>query len=156
MTTTKAPLLVLAIGNPSRGDDALGPLFAERAGLLLRGAIARGEVELLTDFQLQIEHALDLEGRARVVFVDASVGAVAPFELARIMPKHDTGRMTHAMSPEAVLGTYRELYGEPPPSWLLAIRGERFELGHPISERAHANLEAALTAFSRELPLSFT
>ena len=25
-----APLLVLAVGNPSRGDDALGPLLLER------------------------------------------------------------------------------------------------------------------------------
>jgi hypothetical protein len=67
------PLLVLAIGNPSRGDDALGPLFASARGELARRRDRRGQVELLTDFQLQIEHALDLVGRARVVFVDASV-----------------------------------------------------------------------------------
>jgi hypothetical protein len=29
-----APLLVIGIGNPSRGDDALGPLFIERAEIL--------------------------------------------------------------------------------------------------------------------------
>jgi Ni,Fe-hydrogenase maturation factor len=28
--TAIAPLLVLAVGNPSRGDDALGPALAER------------------------------------------------------------------------------------------------------------------------------
>jgi hydrogenase maturation protease len=66
-----APLLVIGIGNPSRGDDALGPLFIERVEILLADELARGQIELLTDFQLQLEHALDLAGRARVVFVDA-------------------------------------------------------------------------------------
>ncbi|MBL8482901.1 MAG: Ni/Fe hydrogenase, partial [Rhodocyclaceae bacterium] len=44
---------MFAWGNPGRGDDALGPLFAERIEALdLPG------VECLTDFQLQVEHAL--------------------------------------------------------------------------------------------------
>ena len=73
MRLSPAPLLVLGVGNPSRGDDALGPLFIERAAEALKERVAAGELELLTDFQLQIEHALDLEGRRRVVFVDASL-----------------------------------------------------------------------------------
>ena len=53
-----APRLVIGIGNPSRGDDAIGPLAVERLE-----ALALPGVELLTDFQLQVEHALDLIGR---------------------------------------------------------------------------------------------
>lgn len=143
----RAPVLVLGVGNPSRGDDALGPAFLERAGDALRGEIARGDIELLTDFQLQIEHALDLEGRRRVVFVDASVRARPPFEYTRVGPRRDASFSTHAMSPEAVLETHRETLGEPPESWVLAIRGERFELGDPLSEPAQANLDAALAFF---------
>lgn len=145
-----APLLVLGVGNPSRGDDALGPMFVERASEALRGEIASGAVELVTDFQLQIEHALDLEGRTRVVFVDASVSASPPFELSRIEPRRDASCSTHAMSPEAVLETYRGVVGEPPESWVLAIRGQRFELGEALSEEARGHLEAALAFFVAE------
>jgi hydrogenase maturation protease len=144
---TVAPLLVLAIGNPSRGDDALGPCFAERAGVALADQIAAGQLEVLTDFQLQIEHALDLAGRRRVVFVDASVAAAAPFELTRVEPRREPGVTTHAMSPAGVLDTHRAVVGEPPEAWVLAIRGERFELGEPLSTEAGAHLEAALAHF---------
>lgn len=143
----RAPLVVLGIGNPSRGDDALGPTFIERAEVLLAPHLARGEVELLTDFQLQIEHALDLEGRQRVVFVDASVRAAAPFDYARVVPAENTSFTTHALPPAAVLATYRQTVGEPPEAWVLAIRGERFELGEPLSASATAHLEAALAFF---------
>lgn len=146
----RAPLLVLGIGNPSRGDDAIGPSFIERASLALAAEIARGEIELLTDFQLQIEHALDLEGRQRVVFVDASVRAAPPFELSRLTAKRDASISTHAMSPAAVLETFRAVVGEPPEAWVLAIRGERFELGEPLSAQAEAHLDAALDSFVAE------
>jgi len=134
------PLLVFGWGNPSRGDDALGPLFVERieAGKL-------PGVECLTDFQLQVEHALDLHGRQRVLFVDASLEAAAPFVAARIAPAKDASFTTHAMTPQAVLQVYRDLEDEdPPPCWLLAIRGERFELGEAPGAEARQNLEAAL------------
>jgi hydrogenase maturation protease len=147
----RAPLLVFGIGNPSRGDDALGSLFVERASEALAREVSSGAIELLTDFQLQIEHALDLTGRARVVFVDASVRAAPPFEYARVAPQRAASFTTHAMSPEAVLETHRKVIGEPPESWVLAIRGERFELGEPLSELARVNLEAALSFFVASL-----
>lgn len=147
---TPAPLLVVGIGNPSRGDDALGPAFVERAAEQLAAEVAAGEVELMTDFQLQIEHALDLVGRARVVFVDASVGAAPPFEYARVEAEGEPGALSHAMSPAAVLATHRRVVGEAAPeAWVLAIRGERFELGEALSEAARAHLDAAVAWFAR-------
>lgn len=145
-----APLLVLGVGNPSRGDDALGPLFVERAGVALEREVSSGALELLTDYQLQIEHALDLAGRARVVFVDASVRAAPPFELSRVTPLRDTSATTHAMSPAAVLDALSKLGEAPPESWVLAIRGKRFELGDELSEEARQNLDAALEYFIGE------
>lgn len=140
-------MLVLGVGNPSRGDDALGPLFIERLAEVLAREAASGAVELLTDFQLQIEHALELVARRRVVFVDASVRARPPFELLRVTARPERAVTTHALSPSAVLDTYQRLYGEPPEAWALAIRGERFELGEPLSVRAAAHLDAALSCF---------
>lgn len=144
MQLSRAPLLVLGVGNPSRGDDALGPLFIERAAEAWREGVAAGQIELLTDFQLQIEHALDLEGRSRVIFVDASVEAAPPFHYAPVAAGPAPLPSTHAMSPGQVLAAYRQLRGEPPEAWLLAIRGEQFELGAALSGQAAANLDAAL------------
>jgi hydrogenase maturation protease len=135
-----APLLVFGWGNPSRGDDALGPLFVERLE-----ALGLPGVECLTDFQLQVEHALDLKDRQRVLFVDASLDAAAPFTVAAIGPVKDASFSTHAMSPQAVLEVHRQLeVGDPPPTTLLGIRGEAFELGEPLSAAAAAHLDAAV------------
>lgn len=140
-----APTLIFGWGNPSRGDDALGPLFVEHFTTLAARHPEWGEVECLTDFQLQVEHALDLHGRRRVLFVDASLDAPAPFSLLRITAARDASFTTHAMSPQAVLQVYAEIEDdEAPPCWLLAIRGERFELGEALSAGARRSLEAAL------------
>ena len=80
-----------------------------------------------------------------MLFVDASVDAPAPCSLTRIEAARDASFTTHAMSPQAVLKVFADIDdGEPPPCWLLAIRGERFELGDGLSESAHASLESAL------------
>jgi hydrogenase maturation protease len=137
-----APLLVFGWGNPSRGDDALGPLCVERLHAAQRPAIG---AEFLDDYQLQIEHALDLVGRRRVLFVDASLSCRAPFEVTLLRAARDASFSTHAMSPQALLQVYCELHGEdPPPCVLLAIRGEQFELGEPPGAAAMSHLEAAL------------
>jgi len=139
-----APLLVFGWGNASRGDDALGPLLIERLRERL-GVGAAGRIDFLDDYQLQPEHALDLIGRERVLFVDASLSCAAPFEATAVQPRRDGSFTTHAMSPAAVLQVYAELQGkEPPPCTLLAIRGERFELGEPPGEAALRHLAEAL------------
>jgi hydrogenase maturation protease len=142
-TQVVPPSLVFGWGNLSRGDDALGPLFIEQ---LREAWSADSGVECLEDYQLQIEHALDLVGRQRVLFVDASLTCPAPFEVTPLRAVQDASFTTHAMSPQALLQVYQQLRGEaPPPCTLLAIRGESFELGEPPSAAALANLAAALT-----------
>ena len=144
MTTQPvAPVLVFGWGNLSRGDDALGPLFIEQ----VRETWAAGSgVECLEDYQLQIEHALDLVGRQRVLFVDASLTCQPPFEVTPLRAVQDASFTTHAMSPQALMQVYQQLRGEaPPPCTLLAIRGENFELGEPPCAEALAHLAAALT-----------
>lgn len=139
-----APLLVFGWGNPSRGDDALGPALVARIEAALPQHAEWGEVALLTDFQLQPEHALDLEGRRRVLFVDASVSCAPPYAFEALRPAPGFGYTTHAMKPDALLAVFRQLSGvEPPPAWLLTVRGESFELGEPLSPRAQTHLDAA-------------
>ena len=140
-TAAVPPLLVFGWGNLSRGDDALGPLCIEQ----LRMTCALDAcVEFLDDYQLQVEHALDLVGRTRVLFVDASLNCAGPFEVSPLQPAHDASFTTHAVSPQALMQVYVDLHGALPPACtLLAIRGEQFELGEPLSPAALAHLEAA-------------
>ena len=145
MSAAQPPLMVLGWGNPSRGDDALGPLFVERLAAHAEQALPPGRVECLTDFQLQIEHALDLIGRERVLLVDASQGLDVPFQISTPSAARDAAFTTHALAPEALLQVYRELnQGEPPPCTLLAIRASHFELGEPPGEQALVDLEQAV------------
>ncbi|MEN6585205.1 MAG: hydrogenase maturation protease [Sulfuricella sp.] len=139
-----APLLVFAYGNPSRGDDALGPLLLERLE-----ALNPPDVELLTDFQLQVEHAADVLDRELVLFIDASVSCAPPYAFTRLTAAKDTSYTSHAMSPAAVLQAYHELYGAPPPTYLLGVRGEAFDLGEPLSDAAASNLESALALLQK-------
>lgn len=140
------PLLVLAWGNPSRGDDALGPLLAERLQAQAEAAAWAGRVEVVTDFQLQVEHALDLVGRERVLFVDAALDLGEPFTVRLLQPARGGGIGSHALAPEAVLQVYQDLHGHaPPPSTQLAIRASAFELGSAPSAEALADLEQAIT-----------
>ncbi len=140
-TCAAAPLLVLGWGNPSRGDDALGPLFVERLGAQGNAA----QAQWLTDFQLQPEHALDLMGRTRVLFVDASANCDRPFTVTPVHAVRDASFTTHAMSPAAVLQVLCEIVGSAAPlCTLLAIRGESFELGDGLTDAATANLAQAL------------
>jgi len=134
--------LVLAVGNPSRGDDALGPALLDR--LRSTRADATGDVELLTDFQLQVEHALDLRQRRAVLFVDAArPGTVAGATLAAIQADAQVPPVSHALRAQAVLRVAVTLDGAAPPAWQLAIEGERFDLGTALSAAARRHLDRA-------------
>jgi hydrogenase maturation protease len=146
-----APVLVFGWGNPSRGDDALGPFLIERLSGMAESRPDWGEVEFLTDFQLQVEDALELQGRSRVLFVDASAateleGQTGPgFAVSLLAPGKDSSFTSHALSPQAVMQVYVDLNGAPPPPChLLAIAGEDFELGQPLSTAAAVHLDAAV------------
>jgi hydrogenase maturation protease len=139
-------LVVFGWGNDARGDDGLGPLLLQR--------IARAAwpgVHTIEDFQLQIEHALDLEGADLALFVDAGRDTPGPFKFAEIGPAAAATPTTHALPPEAVLDVHARALGRPPPpAFTLCIRGERFELGEGLSPEAGERLEAAW-AFVQDL-----
>jgi hydrogenase maturation protease len=144
-------VLVIAVGNPSRGDDAIGPALAAR----LEAAALPG-VEVIVDYQLQPEHALDLEGRRLAIFVDAALDAAAPCELREVVARRDQSHTSHALSPEAVLDTFVRVTGRAPPSaCCLAVRGERFGLGEDLSAAAAGNLEEAWTRLLALLRVRF-
>jgi hydrogenase maturation protease len=132
-------LVVIGWGNDARGDDALGPLLLRRIE-----AMRQPDVETIEAYQLQIEHALDLDGFEAALFIDASYDAPPPFRFAEIGPSAARTPATHALAPEAVLDVFVQIKGRaPPPAYLLAVRGEKFELGEGLSAQGVANLTAA-------------
>ena len=131
-------LVIFAVGNPSRGDDALGPLLmAELETQSLPG------VTLVTDFQLQIEHALDLDGHDLALFIDAGTGTPAPFDFYEVSASAGMSITTHALTPSAVLQVHAQLRPVQPPAFVLCIRGDHFELGEGPGEAARTHLQAA-------------
>lgn len=136
--------LILAIGNESRGDDAAGPLLLHRlqAWIDLQGWLDR--FDLIEEFQLQIEHTLDMAGRQLVLFIDAGEHTTAPFCFYQLTPKRLDGHTSHAVAPETLLGIYQQVHQEvPPPAFMLCIAGTSFKLGEPLSIEAADNLEQA-------------
>ena len=132
-------LVVFGWGNDARGDDGLGPLLLERIA-----QAAWADVTTIEDYQLQIEHALDLDGAEAALFVDAGRDTPAPFAFTEIGPECGESHSTHALAPEAVLDVYvRSLRRPPPPAFTLSMRGESFELGEGLTAEARERLEAA-------------
>ena len=146
-----APILIFAVGNESRGDDALAPLLLRRLDAWLQSEGRGDDFELIEDFQLQVEHAMDLAGRKMVLFIDAGMDTPAPYAFYRAQVSGSCTLYSHALTPEAVLTVYPQIYQEaPPPAFVLCIRGEQFELGFPLSLAAENRLEIAVD-FMRSL-----
>lgn len=140
-----APVLIFAVGNESRGDDALAPL-------LLRQLQEDERIELLEDFQLQIEHAMDMKDRERVLFIDAGMDTPAPFSFYRAKSTGEPVLYSHALAPEALLDVYAQFYkASPPDTFILCIKGESFELGESPTPSALNHLALALDFVNQHL-----
>jgi hydrogenase maturation protease len=140
-----APVAVFGVGNRSRGDDAVGPLLLERLRGWLEARGLQGRFDLFEAYQLQVENALDLEGREVALFIDARQAAASGADFRRL-----DGAVTavtchsHMLEPGAVLAVHRQVTGrEPPPAFALGVRAERFELGEGISDAAQAAMTEA-------------
>jgi len=138
-------VLVIGYGNPGRLDDGLGPALA--AELEQRG-LPGVTVEL--DYQLSVEDARTVAEHDVVVFADASLSGPEPFSFRRIGPKPGSHFSSHIVEPEGVLALAQEVFRAAPEAYVLGIRGYAFdEFGESLSERAEANLAAALEFIER-------
>lgn len=126
--------LVIGIGNPLRGDDAVGPLLAARVG-------GRGV------HQLTPELAADLAPLKRVLFIDAwlaPAGAVPRLDPLQPGIAAAAGESSsHRLDPAQLLALSRALYGEAPPGWWLRIPAHDFGHGAPLSADLRRSLSAA-------------
>ena len=130
-------LVVFAWGNPSRGDDAVGPWFAQR----LRG---HDGLTLVEDFQLQVEHLLDCREGSLLLFIDARCIDGQDFRFLEITPTTAISHTSHALAPAELLGHYLRVFSEtPPPAFELTVPGQQFELGSSMSAETSACCQRA-------------
>ncbi len=139
------PVLFFGYGNPSRGDDAIGPLIIDALLMQNRFTRVQERFDALTDFQCQIEHTLDIHQRMHIVFIDAQIDLKQPFLYRKISALQDNTYTTHSMSPQALLQVYRQIYNmDEPDSYLLTIDAHEFKLGTSVSQRSKYGMEQAL------------
>ncbi|MEF3367276.1 hydrogenase maturation protease [Methylocystis sp. 9N] len=140
---TRPRWLIFGVGNPSRGDDALGPMLVEKVDAWRQTHEPPVDLTLLTDFQWQIEHALDLRDIDVALFVDASRADGEPVSISRLAPRFDATHSTHALSPACVLAVAEKIGLKAPQAWIVAVAGEDFGLGAPLSDLARRAFDSA-------------
>ena len=135
--------LLIGFGNQGRGDDGLGPLFAER--------IERQAPEGLVidiDYQLTVDHALAVSEADLVIFADAEIGAEGSFSFVPVTASGAAGMGSHELSPQAVLTLAKTLYDTVPPAYMLGIAGWDYgEVKEGLSAEAESHLDEAEAFF---------
>jgi hydrogenase maturation protease len=138
------PVLIFAYGNISRGDDALAPLLIEQLQDAALEFVCGHPVKYLCDYQILVEHILDLQGCERVLLIDAHQSLSQPYTFELVQPKRETSYTTHGISPATLLSTYENTLSEQAPtSYLLAVQGHEFNLGEGLSSSAQKSLDQA-------------
>ncbi len=138
------PILIFGYGNISRGDDALAPLLIERLEQQHALHYCGHPVRFLTEYQIQIEHILDMQGCQRVLLIDAHQALERAYHFELLEPRQETSYTTHGVTPSTLLSIYQQtLHQAPPPSYLLALQGEAFNLGENLSPLAEQSLQQA-------------
>jgi hydrogenase maturation protease len=129
--------LVLAYGNPLRGDDGAGWRLADT----LRGD---PETEIVCVHQLAPELADRVRRADSVLFLDAAVGEAPGTVTARhLYPDPTVSELGHTMSPATLLYLTSTFYGCTPEATLVTIAGRDFGFGTGLSRPVAEALPAA-------------
>jgi hydrogenase maturation protease len=143
MTQLQPRCLILACGNPLRGDDGVGLWLAEWAEKRFG---AETDVRVLVRQQWAPELAEEIARAQSVLFIDCSVdsapGSVALLPVAPAAAVQ--GLATHHLGAPELLALSRDLYNSQPSNALLVTIGAgSTELGEVFSDAVTAALPAA-------------
>lgn len=142
-------VLIVAYGNPLRGDDAL----AWRAADELERKFSGSDVELLCLHQLAPELAETVSRSEAVIFVDAASadaggnqqpGEVRCEEISLQTSKAQSGptRFSHQFSPAIVVALAHQLYRSNPHAFSVTLTGQCFDPGESLSPVVAESLPA--------------
>ena len=143
---TTPHILVIGIGNPLRGDDAVGHWLADKIA-----ADANSFVTVQTMHQLHIEVLEQLQQYTHVMVIDAAIQD-EPALLTDIDAK---GTAAHTESHQADVVTlmqlHRNLYQQPIDWYTLRIAAQQFEMGTAISPTCMEYAQAAYALWQQWL-----
>ena len=133
-------ILVYGYGNPGRQDDGLGISVAEK---LDHWAKSRriNNVRTDTNYQLNIEDAINISENEIVFFVDASKEELKNFTITKVEPCDKANFTMHAVSPGYVLNICKEMYGKIPETYLIHIKGYEWNFLEEMTCEAKQNLK---------------
>ncbi len=144
--------LLLACGNPLRGDDGVGWRIADTLAI----TPSTPPLHVILSQQLLPEHAEPISAADLVIFVDCS--ALTPHgvvSVIQIEPASSLPRIfTHHLDPASLLRLTVDLYGRiPSRSILVTVGGQEFELSEELSPPVAAAIPAAIALILREFQL---
>jgi hydrogenase maturation protease len=148
MTSDRPYCIVLGIGNPDRGDDAVGRAVAGH----LRG-LSVANIKVIEHDGEGTALLTHFDGAAMAFLVDASAsgapaGTIRRFDVsAAPTPDLAFGLSTHGLGLSMAIELARALGQLPPRCIIYAIEGASFETGAPLSPPA----QAAVAEVSRRL-----
>lgn len=130
-------ILILAYGNPLRGDDGV----AWRAAEELSVKFTAPELEIVCVHQLTPEMAEKVSWADAVIFLDASEdGEPGEVRCKPLLEPFGDVRFSHQLSPVAILALSKQLYGASPLAYSVTLTGQCFDHGDTLSSAAAAAL----------------
>lgn len=133
-------ILVYGYGNPGRQDDGLGISVAEKMEHWAKNKHVKN-VKIDTNYQLNIEDAINISENEIVFFVDASKEELKNFTITKVEPCDKPNFTMHAVSPEYVLNICKEMYGKIPETYLIHIKGYEWNFLEEMTHEAKQNLK---------------
>ena len=140
------PILIIGLGNTVRSDDGIGIQACEAIDRLHWTGVAT-----TTSAQLFPEMALEMDGYATVIIIDASV-EVGDVALRKIEPG-DSGSvsLSHHMDPGGLVALQQLIGSRSADVYLCAIPGVEFGHGERLSPTALLNLQKAIALISTRI-----
>jgi hydrogenase maturation protease len=136
-------VLVIGFGNPIRGDDALGPMAAER----LEQVVSSDNVQVISRHVLTTELIAEVSEATLVIFLDAATDGPIGEVLCRPIfgDPQTAASMAHFFQPRELLAAARELYGNQPESFLVSVRGTSFDFAkYQLSPTVEGAMESLI------------
>lgn len=132
--------LVIACGNPLRGDDGIALVAADS---IVTWPIPG--VRIVCVHQLVPELIEEMKSASKLIVLDAAIDIVGvSFQVRELEPKQSRRHFGHHQTPENLLAILAELENHLPQAWLVSIRAESFNHGDPVTDAAGRHAGEAL------------
>lgn len=136
-------ILIVGIGNPLRGDDAVGWTAIDT---LLQYPL-NSNIEAIKVQQLTLDLVDAMETIDRIIFIDARLGQISGELQHRQIAANtclDAG-VSHFFDPGTLLAAVQALYGHHPIAELYTINADSFEYGADLTPSVQTSLDKLVT-----------